>query len=171
LTCIKAFSWPAPSYAARFTELSGDTAMRKRSIVGAGIAFALAAVLAGYMTVARAQQYGGPWGMMGGGYGPGMMGPGMMGWGPWMMGRGMMGGPGMMGPWWGERAGEPKLTAEDVKTRFEQWLAWHGNSRLKVGGVKEKDANTIEVDIVTVDNSLVQRFAVDRRTGFYRPES
>jgi hypothetical protein len=150
--------------------------MRMRRILGAGVAFALAAAL--YVTLATAQPYG-PWGMMGGGYGPGMMGggygPGVMGGygmmgGPWMMGPGMMGGYGMMGPWWGERGGDLKLTTDDVKTRFERWLAWHGNPRLKVGAVKEKDANTIEVDIVTQENSLVQRFIVDRRTGFFRPE-
>ncbi len=35
----------------------------------------------------------------------------------------------------------------------------------KVGEVKEKDADTITADVVTKDNSLVQRFIVDRHTG------
>jgi hypothetical protein len=144
--------------------------MRTRRFVGAGVAFALAAILA-YVTFATARPYG-PWGMMGGGYGPGMMGrgygPGMMG-GPWMMGLGMTGGYGMM-PWGAGRGGDLKLTTDDVKARFERWLAWHANPRLKIGAIKEKDADTIEVDIVTQDNSLVQRFNVDRRTGFFRPE-
>ena len=56
-----------------------------------------------------------------------------------------------------------------MKKRFEGWLTWQGNPRLKVGEVKERDADTIEADIVTKDNSLVQRFAVDRHTGSYRP--
>lgn len=144
--------------------------MRTRKIIGGG-AIALAVILAGYMTLASAQPYG-PWG--GGGYGPGMMG----GWGPGMMGPGMMHGwgpsmggwgPGMMGTWW-DRPGDLKLTTDDVKSRFERWIAWHGNPRIKVGEVKEKDESTIEVDIVTQDNSLVDRFIVDRRTGFWRPD-
>jgi hypothetical protein len=31
--------------------------------------------------------------------------------------------------------------------------------------VKEKDADTITADVVTKDNSLVDRFIVDRHTG------
>lgn len=152
--------------------------MQTRKIIGGG-AIALAVIIAGYMTFASAQPYG-PWG--GGGYGPGMMGgwgsgmmgPGMMhGWGPGMggWGPGMMGGygPGMMGPW-GDRSGDLKLSTDDVKSRFERWIAWHGNPRIKIGEVKERDENTIEVDIVTQDNSLVDRFIVDRRTGFWRPD-
>jgi hypothetical protein len=44
-----------------------------------------------------------------------------------------------------------------------------GNPRLKIGDVKEADGNAITVDIVTQENSLVQRFIVDRRTGYHRP--
>ena len=61
------------------------------------------------------------------------------------------------------------LTTDDVKSRMERWLAWQGNQRLKLGEVKEKDADTITADVVTKDNSLVQRFIVDRHTGNYRP--
>lgn len=117
-------------------------------------------------------------GMMGGyGHGPGMMGgygPGMMGghsYGPGMMqGYGPGYGPGMMGPGWYGRQGNLNLTTDDVKNYLERWIAFQGNPRLKVGDVKEKDANTIEADIVTKEgNALVQRFVVDRQTGFYRP--
>jgi hypothetical protein len=38
------------------------------------------------------------------------------------------------------------------------------NKRLKVGEIKA-DNGTITADVVTVDNSLVQRLKVDRRTG------
>jgi hypothetical protein len=137
-------------------------------------------------------------GMMGPGYGPGMMGPGygqgMMGpgYGPGMMGpgygQGMMGpgyGPGMMSPGYGPgtmygygpgmgprsqgQQANLNLSASDVKAYLESWIS---NPRLKVGDVKEKDANTIEADIVTKDgNALVQRFVVDRHTGFYRPSA
>jgi hypothetical protein len=48
-----------------------------------------------------------------------------------------------------------KLTANDVKTRMERWLAGEDNPRLKLGEVKEKDADTITADIVTRDNSPV----------------
>ena len=58
-----------------------------------------------------------------------------------------------------------------MKARVERWLTWRGNPRLKVGEVKEKDANTITADVVTKDNSLVQRFDVDRHTGFFRPDN
>jgi hypothetical protein len=129
-------------------------------------------------------------GMMGGGYGPGwMMGPGMMGgygpgYGPGMMGGGygpgMMGGygpgygPGMMGgygPGYYGRQGNLNLSTDDVKTYLERMLAFRGNARLKVGEVKEKDGDTIVADIVTKDKeAVVQRFAIDRRTGFFRPE-
>jgi hypothetical protein len=120
-------------------------------------------------------------GMMGQGQGmmgPGMMGmgPGMMGMGPGMMGMGMMGqgggmmGPGMMmGPMMGMGQQPANLTVDDVKGNLERWLAWHGNARLKVGNVLEKDQNTITAEIVTVDKSLVQKFDVDRRTGTMWP--
>ena len=64
-----------------------------------------------------------------------------------------------------------KLTTDDVKTRMERWLAIRDNPRLKLGDVKEKDADTITADIVTVDNSLVQRIDVNRHTGVYQPEN
>ena len=117
-------------------------------------------------------------GMMGG-YGPMMGGHGMMGGG--YGGCGMMGGPGMMGgygpgPMMGYGPGyygnQPNLnlTVDNVKNYLGRMVAVQGNTRLKVGDVKEKDADTIIADIVTKENSLVQRFNVDRHTGFYRPE-
>jgi hypothetical protein len=82
------------------------------------------------------------------------------------------GGPGWMhggrGPGWYGQQGDLNLKVDDVKARLERWIAWQGNPRLKVGDVKEKDGDTIEADIVTKDNSLVQRFTVDRHTGIYR---
>ena len=62
------------------------------------------------------------------------------------------------------------LTVDAVKKDVEQWLEQRGNPRLKVGEVKEKDADTIEAEIVTLDNSLVERYAVDRHSGAYRPD-
>jgi hypothetical protein len=152
--------------------------MRKLSVLAAALAIGIAAAAIKLTPQANAQPFG--WGMMGPGYGPGMMygpgyGPGMMygpGYGP-----GMMYGPGYgrMGPWaWGPGAfgqGNLNLSTDDVKNYFDRWIAWQGNSRLQVGDVKEKDADTIVADIVTKDNSsLVQRFTVNRHTGFYRPD-
>ena len=126
-------------------------------------------------------QYGYGWygqGMMG----PGMMGPGMNGYG--MMGPGMMGygmGPGMMGPGMGMmgpgmmmapgyQPSNLNLSVNDVKGYLDRWIAMTGNPRIKVGSVTEKDASTITADIVTTDKeALVQRFAVDRSSGIYRP--
>ncbi len=62
-------------------------------------------------------------------------------------------------------AAEKNLSAHDVTKILEALLAWHGNDRLKVGKVVEKDENTIIAEIVTVDDSLVERPAVDRKTG------
>jgi hypothetical protein len=94
----------------------------------------------------------------------------------------MMGGYGRggYGPGYGPRGAaqgdqnanqQLNLTTDDVKTRVERWLTWRGNERLKVGEVKEKDADSITADIVTKDNSLVQRFIVDRHTGFFRQDN
>jgi len=195
--------------------------MRTRTLIGAGLAVALAGAMLSYQSPASAQGYG--WGMMRGGYGPGMMGgygPGyghMRGWGggpgagQWncpafsqenqnesgpgntqgqgygpgyhMRGWGSGYGPGMMqgyGPGYGRGYGPRadvqgnqtnqtlNLTTDEVKSRMESWLARRDNPRLKVGEVKEKDADTITADIVTKDNSVVERFVVDRHTGTYR---
>ena len=121
--------------------------------------------------------YGPGYGMMGG-YGPGMMGgyghQGMMG-GGYGPGYGMMGGysPGPMMGGSGYYGGQANLnlTTENVKNYLERMIAIGGNTHLKVGDVKEKDADMIVADIVTKDkDALVQRFVVDRHTGFYRPE-
>lgn len=100
------------------------------------------------------------------------------------MGRGMMSGP---GPWRGHGPGmmhgygqgwgqgwyaggrDLNLSIDNVKANMERWLAWQGNPRLKLGDVKEKDADTITADIVTRDNSLVQRFDINRHNGYFRP--
>jgi hypothetical protein len=40
-----------------------------------------------------------------------------------------------------------------------------GNERLKVGDVTRTDDDTIVAEIVTVDDSLVQRLEIDRHSG------
>jgi hypothetical protein len=168
----------------------------RKTLIALGVSAALVAAVGVYNYTASAQ--GGPgWGpgwMMGGG-GPGWGGgpgggpcgafgqdggPGP-GWGPGYHMRGWGSGPGMMrgygggyGPGYGPGAQTNQalnLTTDDVKARVERWLSFRGNARLKVGEVKEKDADTITADIVTKDNSLVQRFIVDRHTGTFRQDN
>lgn len=162
--------------------------MRTKTLIGVAIAAALASALWIYQSPASAQG----WGMMGG-YGPGnhmgwgggaawncpafaqgnSSGPGyhMRDWG------GYGPGPGMMQRYGYDRSGDAQgnqnlnLTTDDVKNRMERWLIWRDNPRLKLGEVKEKDADAITVDVVTKDNSLVDRFIVDRRTGFTRRDN
>ena len=162
--------------------------MNRLSLLATAFALVLVGTTVGFGSSAMAQPYGPGYGMMGGygpgygmmgGYGPGygMMGgygPGygmMGGYGP---GYGMMGyGPGY-GPGMGYGSGyvapnNLNLSTDDVKNYFSRWIAAEGNSHLKVGDVKEQDADTIVADIVTQDNSLVQRFVVNRHTGVYHP--
>lgn len=110
--------------------------------------------------------------MMGpGAMGPGMMGPGMMG----MMGPGMMGpmmgpmmGSGMMG-WYGQPQANLNLSVDDVRGSVERWIAMTGNPRLKPGKVTATNADTITAEVVTVDKeALVQRYAVNRHTGYWQ---
>jgi hypothetical protein len=116
-------------------------------------------------------QSGGDSGMMGQHMGRGMMGSGMMG--PGMMGSGMMQGgvrPGM-GALFGSRVTPPMiLSVDDVRGYLGLQLKRLDNKRLKVGEVKGED-DTIAADIVTVDNSLVQRLKVDRHTGAIQYEN
>jgi len=159
--------------------------MQRLTFLGAALALALTA------STAMAQPYGGygmmggygpGYGMMGGGYGMmggygpgGCYGPAMMygcGYGPgygMMQGYGPGYGPGTgYGPGYGAQ-GNLNLATDDVKNYLSRWIATQGNSHLKVGDVKEQDADTIVADVDTQDNSLVQRFVVNRHTGFYRP--
>ncbi len=120
--------------------------MRKGTLIGGLSAIAMAAVI-GLASPASAC---------------GMMGSGMMG-------HGMMG-PGMMGWSYGPQQANLNLSTNDVKSYLDRYVAMMGNPHLKVGPVSEKDSNTITAEIVTADkDALVQRFNVDRRTGFWQP--
>lgn len=57
------------------------------------------------------------------------------------------------------------LSIDDVRDFFEHRLRQIGNDRLKLGNVTETDADGITVEIVTVEDSLVDRLAVDRHSG------
>ena len=154
--------------------------MRPQILIGAVAAVLVACLIFGFGLQMGAQSnYGGGWwgpGMMGGyAMGPGMMGCYGYGMGPWMMGRGMGGygygmGPWMTGPQWNGSPAALNLSADDARNYFERWLVLQGNTRLKLGNVSEKDADTIAADIVTKDkDALVQRFTVNRHTGFTQP--
>ena len=95
-----------------------------------------------------------------------MMDHGMMGHGS-MMGHGMWGGGYGHGPGHGISAIQPDkdLSADDVRGQLERSLKWHGNKRLKVGEVKEIDDDTVVAEIVTLEDSLVQRLKIDRHSG------
>jgi uncharacterized membrane protein len=67
--------------------------------------------------------------------------------------------------WFGYHPAGHELTVEEVKDGLQRWLSRSGNPRLKPGEVVAKDSRTITAEIVTVDNSLVQKLDIDRRTG------
>jgi hypothetical protein len=108
-----------------------------------------------------------------------MGGYGMMG----HMGGGMMGhmggqGVGMMGTGtagkgdcsYAQKASfSQDVTVKSVTKFLEQRLDHMGNDRLKVGEVKVIDDKTITAEIVTKDNSLVQKMQIDRTTGQHSP--
>ncbi len=95
-----------------------------------------------------------------------MMGHGMMGSG--MMGQGAKGAgmtPGGAGGMFGSRVTPiMNLSVDDVRGYLDVQLERLNNKRLKIGNI-QADGGTISAEIVTVDNSLVQRLKVDRRTG------
>jgi hypothetical protein len=101
--------------------------------------------------------------------GPGR-GPGARygyGMGPGMMGRGM--GPGMMGPGYGPQYQQERkpLTEKDVKAMVENYVQSTRNPNLKPGKITDKD-QYFEAEIVTKDNSLVDKILVDKQTGWMR---
>jgi hypothetical protein len=126
-------------------------------------------------------------GMMGPGYGrgPGMMGPGYErgygmrhpGWrrGPCMMGPGYGMGPGMMqrdwgrGPQYGPQYQQPRepLEEKDVKEMLENYLKSTRNPNLKLGNIEDK-GSYFEAEILTKDDSLADKIAVDKTTGWMR---
>ena len=106
----------------------------------------------------------------------GDMGSGMM---EQRMGGGMMMGPGMMQsgsrPGMGALLGSRvtpvmNLSPEDVRGYLGLQLQRLNNKRLKIGDLRSDDG-TITADIVTVDNSLVQRLKIDRHTGAIQYEN
>jgi YVTN family beta-propeller protein len=79
----------------------------------------------------------------------------------------MMGGigPGML--YGMPAAAGQRINEAAVRSNLERMLQWHGNPRLKLGTITA-DEDEIVGEIVTQDNSLVQKLAFDRRTGAVR---
>ena len=101
--------------------------------------------------------------------GPGS-GPGAhhgYGMGPGMMGSGM--GPGMMGQGYGPQYQQERkpLTEKDVKAMMENYVQSTRNPNLKLGKITEKDYY-FEAEIVTKNDSLVDKILVDKQTGWMR---
>jgi hypothetical protein len=151
--------------AKRMGESARSFAMNKFSY---GI-FAAALAAVALAAPAGAQPYGyGPGWMMGPGYGYGMMG----GYGPGYMMQGYGGGyamgPGMMYGYGPANEGNLNLSVDQVKNYLQHMIR---NPNLKVGDVKEKDADTIVAEIVTKQgNALVQKLDFNRHSGFVQPE-
>jgi len=62
------------------------------------------------------------------------------------------------------------LSPEDMRGYLGLQLQRLNNKRLKIGDLRSDDG-TITADIVTVDNSLVQRLKIDRHTGVIQYEN
>lgn len=97
---------------------------------------------------------------------PGPTGAGMMG---------MMGGAGMMGQGCSSgallgslNAKDKNLSVDEAKAIIAGDVAATGNKRLKVGKVTEQDKDSVLAEVVTTDNSLVQKILVDRHSGAVR---
>ena len=111
-------------------------------------------------------------------YGHGMGGGGMM------AGRGFSSGGGHMEPMMGTEHGcccpmmqhtggyygeyrTEQLTKNDAQTIVQDYLYRLSNPNLKQGKIKETD-HEFEVEIVTKDNSLVEKLLIDKQTGWTR---
>ena len=83
------------------------------------------------------------------------------------LGAGGLMGPGLSMVRPGLRGGA-NLTKDQVGAYFLNHLARRGDARLRLGPVRDKDKDTIVVDIVTADGVLIYRYQVDRHTGITR---
>ncbi|NVK18914.1 MAG: hypothetical protein HWE30_09480 [Methylocystaceae bacterium] len=86
------------------------------------------------------------------------------------MGFGMMGGGRHMGRFMKDGNFDLKLTTDRVKEIMEGKIAWMGNDNLKVGDVTTNSDGKIIAQLVTKDNSLVETFVVDPKTGAHFPQ-
>jgi hypothetical protein len=106
------------------------------------------------------------------GYWGNMMGSGFRGHGGYMMGPGYGNGGGGYGmPCWGYNntygtsQGQRTLTKQDAEAIVGNYIG--GNPNLKSGKIEDK-AGYYETEILTKDNSLVSKLAIDKSTGYVR---
>jgi rubrerythrin len=113
----------------------------------------------------RGYGYGMGGGMMG--YGPGYgsgMGGGMMGYGPgYGTGQGMMGGRGYG---YGQSYAAPgkPLEMKDAKAMMDDYLKSTRNPNLKLGKIKDT-GTAFEAEVLTKNNSLVDKVLINKQTG------
>jgi hypothetical protein len=74
-----------------------------------------------------------------------------------------------MGPGYGPQYQQERkpLTEKDVKAMVENYVQSTRNPNLKPGKITDKD-QYFEAEIVTKDNSLVDKILVDKQTGWMR---
>ncbi len=84
-----------------------------------------------------------------------------------MMGRGQMQGSQQMGSGPRYSQGKGALSKEDAGSIVKDYLASTRNPNLKLGKIKDT-GNAFEVEIVTKDNSLVDKVLVDKTSGWMR---
>jgi hypothetical protein len=103
-----------------------------------------------------------------GGYRGYNMGPGMMGSGGYQA-YGM--GPGMMGPGYDNgshnRQNQTNLNKKGAERIFADYLQARHNPNLKLGEIKD-EGSFFEANLLTQNNSLVDRLIVDKDTGRIR---
>jgi hypothetical protein len=103
--------------------------------------------------------------------GPGRMSPGNEGYG--MMGRGYYGrhgmGPGKMGPGYERdyRRFEKPLNKEEAKLAVEKMIEISRNPNLKTGDIEDNERFFV-VEVLTQEDSLVDKVQVDKDTGLMR---
>ena len=64
--------------------------------------------------------------------------------------------------------GAAPITKDEAETILQNHLKWTRNPNLKLGKITEKDKG-FEAEIVTKDNSLVNKIFIDKETGRTRP--
>lgn len=137
--------------------------MKRRTFILTAATLGLGA-LAATATLAHGTGSGGSQGYMHG-QGNSYMGHGM-GHG---MGKGMMHGNTQGDDCLTNQTLDKPLTIDGARADLEMHLQQHGNDRLKVGKVIDKDDKTIVAEIVTVDDSLVRTIEIDKATGRHNP--
>ena len=88
--------------------------------------------------------------------------------GPGMMGRGQMRGSQQMGSDTPYAQGQDTLSKEDAGSIVKDYLESTRNPNLKLGKIKDA-GNAFEAEIVTQDNSLVDKVLIDKTSGWMRP--